>query len=153
MMVSTRRSRSIGSFLHRILKCFIDNESIRGFYTAFKSVKDSILQILEMGLEMSREDHNDQRNRPWSIFVTGHSLGGLSSLPLNLCRFHHGIIGALATLMSFHLGLMRSGMLPSPLHSSLQTADIVTYNFGSPRVGNIDFARVSVLILCSCFII
>ena len=52
----------------------------------------------------------------WTVCVTGHSLGG-----------------ALATLMAWEIEALREKEFP-------QIAEVVLYNFGSPRVGNGAFA-------------
>ncbi|KAK3258102.1 hypothetical protein CYMTET_32836 [Cymbomonas tetramitiformis] len=53
---------------------------------------------------------------PWQVYVTGHSLGG-----------------ALATLMSYELA--------SSAAQKRRDINVVMYNYGSPRVGNIRFAK------------
>lgn len=82
-----------------------------GFLTAFLSVRDAILQLLSIVLTHDTKnissrssndgDHNSNNsNTPWSIFITGHSLGG-----------------ALATLLSFELGRMAAGVWGDPVAS------------------------------------
>lgn len=79
-----------------------------GFLKAYFSIHTEILQLLDVLLAGEHE--------PWTIFVTGHSLGG-----------------ALSVLGSFELARRRWPGCPSPR--------IVNYSYGSPRVGNRAFAE------------
>ena len=107
-----------------------------GFLQAYLSVRDALLQGLEMILTGSL-------GLPWSVYITGHSLGG-----------------ALATLLAYDLDMIRRGdgedvdalrsRLSSDFVTQLRRADIVTYTFGAPRVGNQEFvdSMNSLLRLC-----
>lgn len=78
-----------------------------GFYNAYKAVQAEVIQIVDA--------ITAGEGKEWSIFVTGHSLGG-----------------ALSTLGAYEFATRRqwTGGKPS----------VVNYSYGSPRVGNRVFA-------------
>jgi hypothetical protein len=76
-----------------------------GFLTAYQSVRNVIFSQIK-GVTTADENH-------WSIYVTGHSLGG-----------------ALATLFAYECS-----------RAELGDVDITMYNYGSPRVGNKAFVE------------
>ncbi|GAQ78458.1 hypothetical protein KFL_000130400 [Klebsormidium nitens] len=88
-----------------------------GFLRAYDSVRRRIVAILEA---MTRDDLEsqapDESTGTWTIYITGHSLGG-----------------ALATLLA-------RDVVRLPWARQRQ-AEVVMYNFGSPRVGNRAFAE------------
>jgi predicted lipase len=102
---------------------------------AMLSVRGTILYIMESILSMPPTSANSSNsNKPWSIYLTGHSLGG-----------------ALACLMAFDLGLLKAGIKPHQqasnnsgvnLNIALQNASITMYSFGAPRVGNSQYTKV-----------
>lgn len=81
-----------------------------GFLRAYLSIHTEILQILDTILAGEHD--------PWTIFVTGHSLGG-----------------ALSVLGSWELARRRTWPAGCP------RPKIVNYSYGSPRVGNRAFAE------------
>lgn len=100
-------------------KLFVDVEDRAaaahcGFLNAYRSVRAAIFQIFDLLFSIDCENKG-----PWTIYVTGHSLGG-----------------ALATLFSFELGRMISYSSEKPQLS------IRTYLYGAPRVGNRVFAKL-----------
>uniref|UniRef100_A0A061R3D8 Triglyceride lipase n=1 Tax=Tetraselmis sp. GSL018 TaxID=582737 RepID=A0A061R3D8_9CHLO len=97
--------RSVGNFFDRSVP-----QVHSGFMSAFDSVKVKLLAIIDSIVG----DNSDG----WTIYVTGHSLGG-----------------ALATLFAFELGSRRWGKAVAP-------PALTMYNFGSPRVGNAEFASM-----------
>lgn len=74
-----------------------------GFLRAYLSVRHRLLDILDV-LRLREEE-------PWTVYVTGHSLGG-----------------ALATICAADV-------------AALYDREVVMYNFGSPRVGNMAFVN------------
>ena len=76
-----------------------------GFLRGYLSVRTRLLTMIEA---LKRDEGGD-----WSVYVTGHSLGG-----------------ALATICAADLG---AGICAAD--------DVVMYNFGSPRVGNLAFVK------------
>ncbi|KAI7836015.1 hypothetical protein COHA_010099 [Chlorella ohadii] len=88
-----------------------DEEAVwvhNGFLDAYASVRSEVMRLLETVLAGEEE--------PWTLYITGHSLGG-----------------ALATLCTFDCArrVWRGGAV---------RPHIVHYNYGSPRVGNKAFA-------------
>ncbi|EFN50817.1 hypothetical protein CHLNCDRAFT_141758 [Chlorella variabilis] len=79
-----------------------------GFLDAYASVRSEVLRLLETVLAGETE--------PWTLYVTGHSLGG-----------------ALSTLCAYDCARRTWRGVPRPA--------IVHYNYGSPRVGNKAFAE------------
>lgn len=106
-----------------------------GFLQAFRSVQPALLQVLSSVLK----EEGDVNGPGWSIYITGHSLGG-----------------ALATLLSLELARLQQGhwrrddaLDPASPYTcdeafmqSLGKASIITYSFGAPRVGCPAFARL-----------
>lgn len=82
-----------------------------GFLNAYDSVKVKVLTLVDQLTAGASPE------RPWRVFVTGHSLGG-----------------ALATLCAYEL----TGRTPKTGPGSLEVS---MYTFGAPRVGNLAFAR------------
>ncbi|KAL4537133.1 hypothetical protein Ndes2526B_g04958 [Nannochloris sp. 'desiccata'] len=78
-----------------------------GFYKAYKAVQAEVIQVVDAITAGEGKD--------WSIFVTGHSLGG-----------------ALSTLGAYELATRRQWTGGKP--------KVVNYSYGSPRVGNRVFA-------------
>jgi Lipase (class 3)/C2 domain len=78
-----------------------------GFYKAYKAVQAEVIQIVDAITAGEAKE--------WSIFVTGHSLGG-----------------ALSTLGAYELATRRQWKGGKP--------KVVNYSYGSPRVGNRVFA-------------
>ena len=78
-----------------------------GFYKAYKAVQAEVMQVVDA--------ITAGEGKEWSIFVTGHSLGG-----------------ALSTLGAYELATRRQWTGGKP--------KIVNYSYGSPRVGNRVFA-------------
>lgn len=80
-----------------------------GFLEAYTSVRSEVLRLLETAMAGDQE--------PWTLYITGHSLGA-----------------ALSTLCSFDCArrTWRGGAV---------RPHIVHYNYGSPRVGNKAFAE------------
>ena len=70
-----------------------------------------ISRILSPSLSHLNFDNGGSAVKPWTIYVTGHSLGG-----------------ALATIFAYDC-------------SDLNLGEVVMYNFGSPRVGTKKFAE------------
>lgn len=87
----------------------------QGFLTSYDSIRPQILSIVD-ALLADRMEQEMNTKKCWSVYVTGHSLGG-----------------ALATLCAYDLAARRH-VYPTPHHLAL-------YNFGSPRVGNRAFAK------------
>jgi predicted lipase len=85
----------------KVKRWFFKPKIHKGFHQAYQSVKNEALEIVEK--ELSK--------RLYSIYCTGHSLGG-----------------ALATIMA--LDLRKKLRIP-----------VVVYTYGSPKVGNRWFAR------------
>ncbi|KVH91046.1 C2 calcium-dependent membrane targeting [Cynara cardunculus var. scolymus] len=86
-----------------------------GFLSAYDSVRTRIISLIKAATGY-QDDGADQASK-WHVYVTGHSLGG-----------------ALATLLALELSssqLAKSGAI-----------SVTMYNFGSPRVGNKNFAEV-----------
>jgi hypothetical protein len=78
-----------------------------GFYKAYKAVQAEVIQVVDAITAGEAKD--------WSIFVTGHSLGG-----------------ALSTLSAYEFATRRQWTGGKP--------KVVNYSYGSPRVGNRVFA-------------
>ncbi len=72
-----------------------------GFYSALKSVLPRCLAVIDM-----LTSTEDSKKGSWTVYVTGHSLGG-----------------ALATLMSWEIEAIRERDLPA-------VGRVVMYNFG-----------------------
>jgi len=92
----------------------------QGFLAAYRSVRCSVLRVVGERLASAGQgaDASDSSSTPWTILLTGHSLGG-----------------ALATLCAYelaHLELADAG--------EAGVERLVVYNFGSPRVGSGAFA-------------
>ncbi|KAI9078782.1 hypothetical protein K1719_039240 [Acacia pycnantha] len=86
-----------------------------GFLTAYDSVRTRIISLIRLAIGYT-DDHSEAPHK-WHVYVTGHSLGG-----------------ALATLLALELSsnqLVKKGAIY-----------VTMYNFGSPRVGNKNFAEV-----------
>lgn len=108
-----------------------------GFLSAFQSVLPSLLQLLSLFFSDSMIGNPNENG--WTIYITGHSLGG-----------------ALATLLTFDLGRLQQGYFSEmdssdPAHkymsnpsfvAALRNSKIITYTFGAPRVGCPTFSRV-----------
>jgi hypothetical protein len=78
-----------------------------GFERAYRSVRVAVVELVDAAVGADAE--------PWTVYVTGHSLGG-----------------ALSTLCAHELG-RRTAWRGAPPR-------VVNYSFGSPRVGNAAFA-------------
>ncbi|XP_047337147.1 uncharacterized protein LOC124940659 isoform X2 [Impatiens glandulifera] len=87
-----------------------------GFLSAYDSVRMRILSLIKMAVGF-KDDDNDEQIHKWTVYVTGHSLGG-----------------ALATLLALELA--------SSQLAKLGAISVTMYNFGSPRVGNKIFAEL-----------
>ncbi|KAL9232923.1 hypothetical protein vseg_007983 [Gypsophila vaccaria] len=86
-----------------------------GFLSAYDSVRTRIMSLLKKAIGFVDDDAGPQSK--WLVYCTGHSLGG-----------------AIATLLALELSstqLAKSGAI-----------SVTMYNFGSPRVGNRNFADV-----------
>ena len=79
-----------------------------GFGKAYRSVRTDVFDLLDTMLAKETE--------PWTLYITGHSLGG-----------------ALSTLCAYECARRRSWPGPAPT--------VVNYSYGSPRVGNRLFAE------------
>lgn len=118
---------------------------ISGFYRAFLSVREALLQMLELifaTVDQSSEmittgntfagggSTSPSQYHGWDIHITGHSLGG-----------------ALASLFAFELGLIRSRQITTTaslkLQETIHRANVSMYSYGAPRVGNQPFVEVS----------
>ncbi|CAK9326857.1 unnamed protein product [Citrullus colocynthis] len=94
------------------------NEEVQvhsGFLSAYDSVRMRIISLIKMAI-----NYNDDCAEPplkWHVYVTGHSLGG-----------------ALATLLALELS--------SSQLARHEAITVTMYNFGSPRVGNRQFAEI-----------
>ena len=128
-----------------------------GFLTAFRSVRPSLLQVLYAIFL------KDLDERPWGIHITGHSLGGALASMMNfeLARLREGIyddeametedaVGAgdttLMDILSRDEKMKDVGkdLMADPIFSeTLRNANICTYTFGAPRVGNPQFSDLS----------
>ncbi|KAK2993356.1 hypothetical protein RJ640_007623 [Escallonia rubra] len=86
-----------------------------GFLSAYDSVRTRIFSLIKQAIGYI-DDGADSLSK-WHIYVTGHSLGG-----------------ALATLLALELS--------SSQFSKRGAVSVTMYNFGSPRVGNKNFAEV-----------
>lgn len=102
-----------------------------GFLAAYRSVRTEILQLLDIMMreqqgmggngDANGDDHTNH-HEGWTVYLTGHSLGG-----------------ALSTLCAYDLasrsesGWRRRHVVPPRA--------LVNYSYGSPRVGNRAFAR------------
>lgn len=86
-----------------------------GFLSAYDSVRTRILSLIELATGYSY-DGGEELSK-WHVYVTGHSLGG-----------------ALATLLALELS--------SSQLAKRGNISVTMYNFGSPRVGNRNFADV-----------
>jgi hypothetical protein len=82
-----------------------------GFLQAWKSIRAEICDLVDTALKGESES--------WTLFVTGHSLGG-----------------ALSTLCAYDLARRPASAWPGGY-----IPEIVNYSFGAPRVGNSAFAR------------
>jgi predicted lipase len=103
-----------------------------GFLSAYLSVRSAVLQLLETALALDYPDSG----APWSVFITGHSLGGalatLLLFDLEMLRGHgSGVVGR-------HSALLKSS---EAFVERLQTTLVQCYTFGAPRVGNREFAE------------
>ncbi|KAL4857581.1 Phospholipase A(1) DAD1 [Chlorella vulgaris] len=83
-----------------------------GFLDAYAAVRSEVLRLLETVLGSEEEGEE-----PWTLYVTGHSLGG-----------------ALSTLCTYDCARRT-------WRNNVARPKIVHYNFGSPRVGNRAFAE------------
>ena len=91
-----------------------DNGEVHdGFYISWNEVKDKIIENLT-------EIKNNNLNSPLEIIIFGHSLGG-----------------AISTLAAYDLGLKYN--ISIGLKDNISIGSVWT--FGSPRVGNKDFAK------------
>lgn len=91
-----------------------------GFLNAYTSVRRSLITHVRYAMRPlegggSGDDFGDEDDRPWTLFVTGHSLGG-----------------ALSTLFALDA---------ATAFGETGEARIVVYNYGSPRVGDAEFVR------------
>lgn len=86
-----------------------------GFLSAYDSVRTRILSLIKL-VTGNIYDGGEQLSK-WHVYVTGHSLGG-----------------ALATLLALELS--------SSQLAKRGNISVTMYNFGSPRVGNRNFADV-----------
>ncbi|XP_074322311.1 uncharacterized protein LOC141659372 isoform X1 [Apium graveolens] len=86
-----------------------------GFLSAYDSVRTRILSLIKLATGYIN-DGGEQMSK-WHVYVTGHSLGG-----------------ALATLLALELS--------SSQLAKRGNISVTMYNFGSPRVGNRNFADV-----------
>ncbi|KAK1390711.1 Fungal lipase-like [Heracleum sosnowskyi] len=84
-----------------------------GFLSAYDSVRTRILSLIKL-VTGNIYDGGEQMSK-WHVYVTGHSLGG-----------------ALATLLALELS--------SSQLAKRGNISVTMYNFGSPRVGNRNFA-------------
>uniref|UniRef100_A0A161ZLY9 C2 domain-containing protein n=1 Tax=Daucus carota subsp. sativus TaxID=79200 RepID=A0A161ZLY9_DAUCS len=84
-----------------------------GFLSAYDSVRTRILSLIKL-VTGDIDDSGEQLSK-WHVYVTGHSLGG-----------------ALATLLALELS--------SSQLAKRGNISVTMYNFGSPRVGNRNFA-------------
>ena len=99
-----------------------------GFLAAYDSVR---VKVLNAVAGLTADADGSGAGRPWTVLVTGHSLGG-----------------ALATLFALEAAsLWGDGRCANPdLHKYMPKRDrsgareVCMYNFGSPRVGNAVFA-------------
>lgn len=98
-----------------------------GFFSAIKAIRPSILQTIDsiFTCYMNGDD------KDWTIYVTGHSLGS-----------------SLACLLVFELEAIRNLKLKrnyydpsSRFIDTLSKAKIISYTFGAPRVGNLEFVK------------
>ncbi len=133
----------------------------KGFLTAYRSIEPAILQLLFM--IMASCDSDDECGvDDWTIYITGHSLGGaLASLTtFDLARIAQecyqkassDTAGSRKAQTMFveeswvdpgsSLLLERSEGSERFLRA-LQRAEIVTYTYGAPRVGNVMFSKLS----------
>ncbi|CAB78397.1 putative protein [Arabidopsis thaliana] len=100
----------------RVVIAFRGTEQVHsGFLSAYDSVRIRIISLLKMTIGYI--DDVTEREDKWHVYVTGHSLGG-----------------ALATLLALELSssqLAKRGAIT-----------VTMYNFGSPRVGNKQFAEI-----------
>ncbi|KAK9671714.1 hypothetical protein RND81_12G049700 [Saponaria officinalis] len=86
-----------------------------GFLNAYDSVRTRIMSLLKKAIGFVDNDAGPQSK--WLVYCTGHSLGG-----------------ALATLLALELS--------STQLAKSESISVTMYNFGSPRVGNRNFADV-----------
>lgn len=87
-----------------------------GFLEAYRSVRKRLMEVLDILMEdRFGIGGGKESDRRWEVYVTGHSLGG-----------------ALAKLMAFDLA--------SSVERGERQVDVAMYSFGSPRVGNANFA-------------
>lgn len=138
----------------------------KGFLSAFRSVEPAVLQLLTMILipQAGDSDEGDD-DEPWTIHITGHSLGGAlaSLMTFDLARivrgYHLGVEapgrgnqdrarGLFAALFSDYWqdpapAFMGTSAGPTPLVASLRAAHMLTYTYGAPRVGNPRFSELS----------
>ncbi|EFH46637.1 lipase class 3 family protein [Arabidopsis lyrata subsp. lyrata] len=100
----------------RVVIAFRGTEQVHsGFLSAYDSVRIRIISLLKMAIGYI--DDVAECEDKWHVYVTGHSLGG-----------------ALATLLALELSssqLAKRGAIT-----------VTMYNFGSPRVGNKQFAEI-----------
>lgn len=141
------------------LNIFVTAVWFSGFMTAMKSVLTSILYILE---SLSSIPSGCDSSRPWAVYITGHSLGTADILHQHnsLARLFfsiHFLGGALASLLGLELGLIKANIRRNDrshvLHDMLRTAEISMYSFGSPRVGNSGFVKVTATVIDIPFIL
>lgn len=146
----------------------------KGFLSAFRSIEPAVLQLLWMIMapdKTSSDSDGGADEKPWTIHITGHSLGGAlaSLMTFDLARIMRGYYlgretaqkGSLdaepglfeslfsdqwqdpaPAFMSEH-GQIKGRRAPSSLVSSLRRAHILTYTYGAPRVGNPRFSQLS----------
>ena len=89
-----------------------------GFLKAYRAVRAEVLQLVDAILqERSGEEQG------WTVFVTGHSLGG-----------------ALSTLCAYELATRPKWASTANATNTRTPPTIINYSYGSPRVGNKAFA-------------
>ena len=101
----------------------------QGFLAAYRSVRCSVLRVVgeclaAAGAAAAEGEKGSSSSAPWTILLTGHSLGG-----------------ALATLCAYELAHLELADAEGESGGGGGGVDrLVIYNFGSPRVGSGAFA-------------
>lgn len=128
----------------------------QGFLRAYKSVQDAILQQLSFIFKAADKKSDGLEGNPWKFFITGHSLGGalatlFASDLVGIAYLDRNVLSQLfvskGRIKAGHVAVDRVDFAAkywgdNVFASSMRTATITCYTFGTPRVGNTRFKEV-----------